>query len=58
MFAEGDIAQVDFASGTVRNATSGKTLKAKVLPAKLLDLLQAGGIYPLLELKGIIEPQT
>jgi 3-isopropylmalate/(R)-2-methylmalate dehydratase small subunit len=54
MFAEGDIAQVDFASGTVRNATTNKALNAKVLPAKLLDLLQAGGIYPLLELKGII----
>ena len=58
LFAEGDIAQVDFASGTVRNATTNKALNAKVLPAKLLDLLQAGGIYPLLELKGIIEPQT
>ena len=58
LFAEGDIAQVDFTSGAVRNKTTGKALKAKVLPAKLLDLLQAGGIYPLLELKGIIEPQT
>jgi 3-isopropylmalate/(R)-2-methylmalate dehydratase small subunit len=58
LFAEGDIAQVDFAGGTVRNAITNKTLNAKVLPAKLLDLLQAGGIYPLLELKGIIEPQT
>jgi 3-isopropylmalate/(R)-2-methylmalate dehydratase small subunit len=58
LFAEGNIAQVDFASGTVRNATTNKTLNAKVLPAKLLDLLQAGGIYPLLELKGIIEPQA
>ena len=56
--AEGDIAEVDFTSGAVRNKTTGKALKAKVLPAKLLDLLQAGGIYPLLELKGIIEPQT
>jgi len=54
LFAEGDVAQVDFASGMVRNATTHKALNAKVLPAKLLDLLQAGGIYPLLELKGII----
>ena len=58
LFAEGDVAEVDFAGGTVRNATSGKALNAKTLPAKLLDLLQAGGIYPLLELQGIIEPQT
>jgi 3-isopropylmalate/(R)-2-methylmalate dehydratase small subunit len=58
LFAEGDVAQVDFAGGTVRNATSGKALDAKALPAKLLDLLEAGGIYPLLEQQGIIEPQT
>ena len=57
-FGEGDIAQVDFADGVVCNMTTGKALKAKVLPGKLLALLQAGGIYPLLELKGIIEPQT
>ena len=58
LFSEGDAAQVKFVDGSVRNATTGKALNAKVLPAKLLDLLQAGGIYPLLELKGIIEPQT
>ena len=58
LFNEGDIAQVDFADGTVRNDTAGKTLQAKVLPSKTLDLLQAGGIYPLLEQQGIIEPQT
>jgi 3-isopropylmalate/(R)-2-methylmalate dehydratase small subunit len=58
MFAEGDVAQVNFHDGAVRNLTSGKTLTAKVLPAKLLDLLQVGGIYPLLEQQGIIEPLT
>ena len=58
LFTEGDIARADFAEGTIRNTTSGKSLNAKILPAKLLDLLQAGGIYPLLEKKGIIEPQT
>ena len=58
LFAEGEVAQVDFTDGKVRNVTSGKSLNAKVLPAKLLDLLQAGGIYPLLEQQGIIEPQT
>ena len=57
-FDEGDIAQVDFGDGTVRNFTAGKSLQAKVLPPKLLDLLQAGGIYPLLEQQGIIEPQA
>jgi 3-isopropylmalate/(R)-2-methylmalate dehydratase small subunit len=58
LFAEGDVARVDFDGGAVRNLTSGKTLQAKTLPVKLLDLLQAGGIYPLLERQGIIEPQA
>jgi 3-isopropylmalate/(R)-2-methylmalate dehydratase small subunit len=58
LFEEGNIAQANFIDGTIRNMTSGKALKAKILPAKLLDLLQAGGIYPLLERMGIIEPQT
>jgi len=57
-FAEGDVAQVDFATGAVCNATSGRALAGRVLPAKLLDLLDAGGIYPLLERQGIIEPQA
>lgn len=56
-FEEGDIARVDFPGATVRNMTSGKTLTARGLPPKLLDLLEAGGIYALLEKKGIIEPQ-
>ena len=53
-FDEGDVAEVDFTSGAVRNATKGTTLKASVLPPKLLSLLEAGGIYPLLERQGII----
>lgn len=57
-FEEGDIAEVDFAAGTVRNASAGSTLPAKALPAKLLQLLEAGGIYPLLEQRGIIAPRA
>ncbi|MGE5524027.1 MAG: 3-isopropylmalate dehydratase [Rhodospirillaceae bacterium] len=57
-FEEGDIAEVDFDAGTVRNASAGATLQAKALPAKLLQLLEAGGIYPLLEQRGIIAPRA
>jgi 3-isopropylmalate/(R)-2-methylmalate dehydratase small subunit len=57
-FNEGDIAEVDFDAATVRNATSGKSLTAVALPPKLLDLLKAGGIYPLLEKEGSIGPKT
>ena len=56
LFAEGDIAHIDFHAGVVRNTTSGRELSGKRLPPKLLDLLQAGGVYPLLEQQGIIEP--
>ena len=56
-FAEGDIAEVDFDACTVRNNTSGKPLPAIGLPPKLLALLKAGGIYPLLEKEGLIAPR-
>ncbi|MGH8617239.1 MAG: 3-isopropylmalate dehydratase [Burkholderiales bacterium] len=55
-FDEGDIAEVDFDSGAVRNVTKNKTLEAVVLPPKLLALLKAGGIFPLLEKEGAIAP--
>ena len=53
-FEEGDVAEVDFDAGAVRNVTRGSALSAKKLPGKLLDLLKAGGIYPLLEREGMI----
>ena len=55
-FNEGDVAEVDFVSGAVRNVTQGIDLTANTLPKKLLDLLDAGGVYPLLERQGIIAP--
>ncbi len=58
-FAEGDIAEVQFDGAcSVRNVTSGKTLEAIGLPSKLLDLVKAGGIYPLLEREGLIGPKA
>ncbi len=56
LFAEGEVAHVDFHSGEVLNTASNRSLRGKVLPAKLLDLLAAGGVYPLLESQGFIEP--
>jgi 3-isopropylmalate/(R)-2-methylmalate dehydratase small subunit len=55
-FDEGDVAEVDFDSGAVRNVTKNTTLEAVVLPPKLLELLKAGGIFPLLEKEGAIAP--
>lgn len=56
-FSEADIAEVDLDASSVRNVTTGKTLPAIALPPKLLDLLKAGGIYPLLERDGLIAPR-
>jgi 3-isopropylmalate/(R)-2-methylmalate dehydratase small subunit len=57
-FAEGDIADVNFEACSVCNVTSGKSLPATGLPPKLLALLKAGGIYPLLEKEGLIAPRS
>ena len=57
-FGEGDVAAVDFDACTVRNATSGEVLEAIGMPPKLLDLVKAGGIYPLLGKEGLTAPKA
>jgi len=57
-FEEGEVAEVDFDACTVRNVTRGTAMPAVGLPPKLLDLLKAGGIYPLLEKEGAIAPKA
>ncbi len=57
-FTEGEIAEVDFDAGVVRNVTRGTTLKGRPMPPRLLELVKAGGIYPLLEKEGLIAPRA
>ena len=57
-FEEGDIAEIEFIEGRVRNVTKGIELAAKSLPAPLLAIVNAGGIYPLLEKEGSITPRA
>ena len=57
-FEEGEIAEVDFETSAVRNVTRDKTLAGRRIPPKLLDLVRAGGIYPLLEKEGLIAPKA
>jgi 3-isopropylmalate/(R)-2-methylmalate dehydratase small subunit len=57
-FEEGDVAEVEFEAGRVRNVTRGTELQAKPLPPQLLSLVTAGGIYPLLEKEGMIAPKA
>ena len=53
-FTEGEIAEVDFEAGRVRNTTRGISLSGKPLPPSLMALVQAGGVYQLLEQEGLI----
>ncbi|MGE0557337.1 MAG: 3-isopropylmalate dehydratase [Burkholderiales bacterium] len=56
-FSEGEIAAVDFTAARVDNVTRGKSLSGKPLPAPLMALVQAGGVYQLLEKEGLIAPR-
>jgi 3-isopropylmalate/(R)-2-methylmalate dehydratase small subunit len=53
-FAEGQHAEVSLEEWTVINRDTGISLRAKPVPKSLLDLIQGGGIYPLLEQEGFI----
>ncbi|MGA0023591.1 MAG: 3-isopropylmalate dehydratase [Burkholderiales bacterium] len=57
-FSEGEIAAVDFAAARVDNVTRGTSLSGKPLPAPLMALVQAGGVYQLLEKEGLIAPRA
>jgi len=57
-FDEGDIADVNVETHTITNKTRNTSIKAVPLPDALLDLLKAGGVYPLLEKQGLIAPKT
>lgn len=56
-FSEGETAEVEFEAATVRHATRGTLLSGKPLPPQLMALVQAGGVYQLLEQEGLIAPK-
>ena len=58
LFEEGDTAEIDFDTGTVRNATRGGSLTGRTIPPELLKIVDAGGIFPLLEREGLIAPRS
>lgn len=57
LFDEGDIAEVDFDASVVRNLTEGTQLAAKPVPEQLVNIVESGGIYALLEKEGAIGPK-
>jgi 3-isopropylmalate/(R)-2-methylmalate dehydratase small subunit len=56
-FDEGDTAEVDFDNATVTNVTQGKSLPMRQIPPPLLKIVEAGGIFSLLEKEGAITPK-
>ena len=54
LFDEGDVAEIDFENGSVKNLRSGNALEARTIPRELLKIVEAGGIFPLLEREGSI----
>ena len=55
-FVEGDVADVSFESFTVTNRGTGDTLQAGPIPEPLLNTMQAGGVFPVLEAEGLVAP--
>jgi 3-isopropylmalate/(R)-2-methylmalate dehydratase small subunit len=51
-FEEGDLAEVEISSATVRNLRTGQAIQGRSLPREMLEVLAAGGILPLLKAHG------
>lgn len=54
LFEEGDMAEVDWTTGVVRNATSGATLRGAPIPPQLQQLVAAGGVEDVLRAQGYL----
>ncbi len=53
-FEEGDTAELSLESWSVRNPRTGQTLSVQEVPARLLEMMLQGGVYPLLAAQGLI----
>ena len=56
LFKEGEVASVDLDNWVVTNEATGKTLPITPIPVDLRALMMEGGVFPLLEKLGLIEP--
>ena len=58
---EGDEIEVEFGQFTVRNKRTGEVLQGTHFPEMILGVMEAGGIYPMMEAKGLLgdpNPET
>jgi 3-isopropylmalate/(R)-2-methylmalate dehydratase small subunit len=54
VFAEGDVADVDWTTGDVRNTTTGATAQGSPVPQALQDIVTAGGVENVLRREGYL----
>ncbi len=53
-FEEGDIAELDWTTGSVRNESKGTVLQGQPLPGVLQSIVQAGGVEVILRREGFL----
>ena len=53
-FDEGDVAEVDWTTGDVRNVTKGTALRGNPVPVPLQDIVKAGGVEAVLRNEGYL----
>jgi 3-isopropylmalate/(R)-2-methylmalate dehydratase small subunit len=56
-FDEGDVAEVDWTTGSVKNVTKGTTLAGNPVPAQLQQIVLAGGVEQALRNEGYLAAQ-
>lgn len=55
MFEEGDIAEIDYAEGYVKNTRTGEIRYGNKMSKEMLEMIAAGGIEGVLEAKGYFD---
>lgn len=55
-FQEGEVAEVDPHTGSIKNLSTGISLQTGALPEMLMKIIEAGGIIDLLQKEGCITP--
>jgi len=58
IFEEGDVAEVDWTTGEVKNATNGKTIKGAPIPDALQDIIRGGGVEAVLRAEGYLAAKS
>jgi len=58
IFDEGDVAEVDWVSGEVKNVTKGTTLQGVPMPKDLRDIVVAGGVENVLRAEGYLAAKS